>query len=349
MSELVDDDRKLALYETVFESIHDAVYTLDMDGTITWVNRSAVEEFEVGYTRDELIGANVSMVLDEADIEEAQSIISMLLEEDRDSGQCEVSIQTAHGTEIACELEISLLPFADGEGQGTVGVLREITGRKQREQRLAVLNRVLRHNTRNEMSVIAGDAENLRQQLDGPAAETAARIRDRAEGFVELAEKARRIEESLRDMDQLLVEIDVVTLVQDSLVRFRERYPDGTFELTAPDEQWALASESLRLALDELIENAVEHNEGPKAEISVTVDDTGSQVRIDIDDGGPPIPDVEINALSSGDETQLRHGSGLGLWCANWILQQIAGGLSFDRRDDGNRVRITLQPASNAD
>lgn len=351
MSELLDDDdRKLALYETVFESIHDAVYTLDMDGIITWVNQSAVEEFEIGYTREELIGANVAMVLDEADIEAALSIIQTLLEDDDEqSGQCEVAIQTAHGTEIPCELEISLLPFDEDGFRGTVGVLREITGRKQREQRLAVLNRVLRHNTRNEMALISGEAENLRQRLDGSAAAAAARIRDRAQAFGELAEKARRIEESLEAEDQLLAEVDVVTMVRDSLSRFRDTYPDATFELSAPREQRALATESLRIAVDELLENAVEHNPGD-AVVSITVADRGSQVTIDVEDNGEPIPEAEIDVIQSGDETQLRHGSGLGLWCANWVVQRAAGGLDFERpADGGNRVTITLQPPSDGE
>lgn len=44
-------------YETILETIRDGVYTLDTTGQITWVNNIAVENFDIGYTRDELVGA----------------------------------------------------------------------------------------------------------------------------------------------------------------------------------------------------------------------------------------------------------------------------------------------------
>lgn len=336
-----DEGRRLALYETVLQTIHDAVYTLDPDGVITWVNRTAVEGFELGYTRDDLVGSPVSLVLGEADIQRATEIIGGLLDGE-DAGRCEVAIQTAHGTEIPCELDITLLPAPDGSFRGTVGVLREITQRRQREQRLAVLNRVLRHDTRNELAVIVGEAHDLEVALEGEAAEKAARIRARGEGFVALAEKARRVERSLEGADGRLAAVDVVDLVRAAVARVGETHPAADVDLDVPASAAVLANDSLGIAVEELLENAVEHG----GAATVVVEAAADRVTVRIDDDGPPIPEAELAVLESGDETPLRHASGLGLWVANWLVEGCAGGLAFDRRPDGgNRLTIRLQPA----
>lgn len=45
------------------------------------------------------------------------------------------------------------------------GAIQDITEEKRREQRLSVLNRILRHNLRNDLTVVLGYAETLRDQL----------------------------------------------------------------------------------------------------------------------------------------------------------------------------------------
>lgn len=62
------------------------------------------------------------------------------------------------------------------------GAIMDVTERKQREQRLMVLNRVLRHNLRNDLNVIAGRAMDLRQKLS--ELEIPAQLRDDDEEFL---------------------------------------------------------------------------------------------------------------------------------------------------------------------
>lgn len=349
MTELEASGREaLERYKVILQNIRDAVYTLDANGRITWVNPTAVEEFDIGYDREELIGAPVSKVLDESDIEKAVTIIQSLLEDDdRSSGRCEISIHTAHGTEIPCDLRLALLPFDDGEFQGTVGVLRDISDRKQREQRLTVFNRVLRHNLRNEMSLILGPAERLVETLEGPPRKNAERIRERAERLLGVAEKARQIEETIAHHDRERVPVDVASIVDERVAGFEEEYPDARISRNGPQEQWALANESLSIAIEELLENAIVHNDEPvQVSVSISTATDSSWVRIAIEDNGPAIPDDEIAVIEDGDESPLKHGSGLGLWFVRWLVEHYDGRLSFDRpADGGNIVTVELQPA----
>lgn len=55
---------------------------------------------------------------------------------------------------------------SDQDGKTVLrGAIKDITDQKQREQRLMVLNRVLRHNVRNDLTIVMGHAELLEEEL----------------------------------------------------------------------------------------------------------------------------------------------------------------------------------------
>lgn len=125
--------RELERYKTIVETAGDPVYTLNEAGEFTFVNDKVVEM--TGYERDALLGEHVSKILCEDDIEKAQRHIEVLLESDEQKGTIEVDITTAERERRACEIHLSVLPF-ENEFQGTVGVVRDITNRKERERNL---------------------------------------------------------------------------------------------------------------------------------------------------------------------------------------------------------------------
>lgn len=98
------------------------------------------------------------------------------------------------------------------------GAIRDITDQKQREQRLMVLNRVLRHNLRNSLNVTMGYAEHLKEELaaldlpdsiedDDSLEETIASIT----GLVDLSES---VQSSLTDLEQLVDEVSSFPIEQ---------------------------------------------------------------------------------------------------------------------------------------
>lgn len=77
----------------------------------------------------------------------------------------------------------------DGNDLGAVLSLRDVTERELREQRLTVLNRVLRHNLRNQADVVRGNAESLDAESD--QVDT---IIDAADKIAALGQQARQID-----------------------------------------------------------------------------------------------------------------------------------------------------------
>ena len=130
--------------------------------------------------------------------------------------------------------------------------------------------------------------------------------------------------------------------------RLASNNPDVTFEWDLPEKQCVLAASKLDVALDHVVRNAVEHNDAADPHVSVTIEgptDDG-EVEVVVADSGPGIPEVEREVLLEGDESPLKHSSGLGLWILNWIITRSGGRIEFDENDPrGSRVTLALPAA----
>lgn len=211
-----------------------------------------------------------------------------------------------------------------------------------REQRIDVLNRTLRHNIRNEINVILGY---LREILSDGALtpEDRERVeiaRRYAENISRTSEKARFVQQTLSKEE--LQPTDLGPTVREAVDVARSRYPDATIDVSVADSPTLLADRNLRRAVEELLENAIHHQNRTPAEVGVTVESRSDTVVIDVSNPGPPIPEDDQRALREGRETSLRHGRGLGLWMVKWVAENSHGWVRFPQREDECRVRIEL-------
>jgi signal transduction histidine kinase len=217
-------------------------------------------------------------------------------------------------------------------------LLRDVTDRRTREQRLTVLNRVLRHNVRNKLDVILAHA-NI---VEDDAARTT--IRQNATDLLTLSEKARDAEEMMTASEGSRSIVDLTDVAADVAEEYRHEYPDADVSLTCPTElTLATHGSVVKAALSELVENAIVHSETtPTVEITVRAG-ASAAVELIVTDQGPGIPAREQRILADGTESQLEHGTGIGLWFVNWAVMQLGGTLSFAENDPtGSVVTIRL-------
>ncbi|MFC4553111.1 MULTISPECIES: PAS domain S-box protein [Halorussus] len=124
---------QLTRYETIVNSIDEGVYQLDADGTFVAVNDAVVEK--TGYDREALLGANASMLVSDADAERVRAATRRLRGNGESTETLEVGVRTADGGRIPCEIRLRPL-VADGAVEGTVGIVRDLSERREREQAL---------------------------------------------------------------------------------------------------------------------------------------------------------------------------------------------------------------------
>ncbi|WP_231607889.1 sensor histidine kinase [Streptacidiphilus albus] len=158
---------------------------------------------------------------------------------------------------------------------------------------------------------------------------------DRAEALADLlSEHARLLGllTALRSLAQgdlvqadAFAPLDLAELVEAAAADARRRRPRASLELVSTASLPMLAWESgLRMAVDNLITNALVHGAPPgrEASIRVTLRRDGDQALLTVDDGGPGVPVAEREAVFGRFRRgPASPGSGLGL---TLVAQQIA-------------------------
>jgi len=334
VSERLDRQRELRVKNRAIEDAPVGVSIADADGDKELVYVNDKFEDTTGYASEAALGRNCRFLQGDRTSQSGTDAIRRALRSERPIQQ-ELLNYRADGS--AFWNAISIAPVEDRTGETThyVGFQRDVTDRKRREQMIEVLNRVLRHNLRNEMNVATMEANRLRERLDGDLMEAADRIYRAAESLTAIGERARDIQRVVHRREEPGPG-DLVETVEEVAAELRGEFPDAAVSVTAPERQSALVSGAVREALHELGANAVEHGDGA---VDFTVEDDSPVVRIE--DAGPGLPEVEQTALDRGEVTQLAHGSGLGLWFVNWVVTD-AGGRVEVSVEDGTTVTVHL-------
>jgi PAS domain S-box-containing protein len=117
-------EQRLAQYKTIFDSVNEPVYVLDDRDHFIRYNASFSDL--VGYDETALVGQPFAVVLgtDDESVDRAAD------------GRTEVTITTASGEAVPCEADLAPVELADG-GTGRVGIIRDISERKEMESALA--------------------------------------------------------------------------------------------------------------------------------------------------------------------------------------------------------------------
>ncbi|WP_440992318.1 PAS domain S-box protein [Haloarchaeobius baliensis] len=250
------------------------------------------------------------------------------------------------GTPFWSQVQVNPIEDETGEVTQFLGFQTDITERKRTEQLVQLLNRVLRHNLRNDMNALLGYGDLLRDDAID-ATDLGSRIVTTAESLVHLTEQARELERYAQYHREPR-RLDVAAVLDDVVGTQRERFPDASVALDVRTDRAVCAGVELEQALTELVENGLKHDPSASPAVRITVADDGDWVVCTVADEGPGIDEMEAEVISKGQESALEHGSGLGLWLVNWIVTRYGGSFQIDAVDDGTIATLRL-PAIEAD
>jgi len=325
--------------EAIFTEMDDQVIIVDDEGRIVDINEAAAALFDGA--QGSLLGRSLERELPQ---------LAEAVPGPGERTQTETTLEHDGGVRYY-DVRVTPLYRAYGVVSGHLISLRDITDRRQREQRLDVLNRLLRHDIRNEMNVVKGNADLLQDTADTDERERLDRIIRTVDDIVARSNKIGRVTEALETEQQSPTPLQ--KLFDTVISEARERNPDATITLSSDADIWIQGGPSVLIALEELVENAVEHQTATadpvEVEITATRTDGTPGVRVAVHDNGPGIADHEREVIRSGTETPLKHGSGVGLWLVNWIVRNLGGRMSFPETDrPGTTVELQLPAAEPA-
>lgn len=333
MFELTPAARR-ASERTAIEDLGTAVIVVDDGERIINLNAEARRVF--GLEDQSVLGDSLRRILPDLDPSEPESTLSL----ETDGQRREHAVSTG--------------PLRDSAERviGYTIVLQDITTEKQREQRLGVLNRVLRHNLRNDLNVVRGYVEMVREGVEDEEFAGYLEIaEDMTDNVIDLGEKARQIEDSL-SAEATTNPIRLHRRLETISADLESRFHHGEICIDIPAGLTIRGTEQLiDSVFENLIENALEHNPEDDARVDIVVVERGDgegTATIEIRDNGPGIPAHELTVLETDEETPLEHGSGLGLWLVEWGIRTLGGTFSVSTSDEGTTVSLVLPIADAA-
>jgi len=329
----IDDEVK---YRTLVETAPDAVFLVDMaSGRIREVN-DRVQEL-LGYSESELVGHPIEKIHPAEDTERyvgkfEESVRRESIQFSKFEDGTQVYLVARDGERIP--VDICAKVVEGGEGPVLFGIARDITDLKAYEREveqlageLAVVNRIVRHDIRNDMAIVLGWLEQLRSELDGAHEETLDLLLRRSESVVELTDTVKDYVEMLEsDADVQLEPVVLADVIEAEATATRHAYDEVELVVGELPTEPVMANSMLASVFRNLFHNAVQHNDADVPRIEVTTEDRGETVVVHVADNGPGVPDDrKATIFGKGDKGLNSTGTGIGLFLIGELAERFGG------------------------
>ncbi|MGA0602424.1 sensor histidine kinase [Caulobacter sp. KR2-114] len=349
----------------VLDTVPDAMIVIDERGAIQ--SASAIAERVFGYTRAEMVGRNVSMLMPEPYHGEHDGYLAHYLAsgERRIIGIGRVVMgRRADGGVFPMELAVGELKL-DGARQFT-GFVRDITERQESERRLQELQSELLHVSRlNEMGQMASAfAHELNQPLSAASNYLSGAIRllhngqtaRAAEGCARAVEQIGRTGEVIRRLRTFVGRGDATRQVEDlaklveegsalALVGARADGVKASMRLSDEAPSAVVDKVQVQQVVVNLVRNAVEAM-APSVRRELTISTAAGEagfVEIAVADTGPGLaPDIRAKLFQPFNSSKAT-GMGVGLSLCRSIVESHGGHIwAEDGAGGGTIFRFTL-------
>lgn len=348
---------------SILTTVPEAMIVIDERGAI--LSFSAAAERLFGYSENEVVGCDISMLMPSPDRERHDDYIRRYLDtgERRIIGIGRIVVgQKRDGTQFPMELAVG---EAGEEGHRIfTGFIRDLTEQQRSELKMKELQSELIHVSRlsamgtmastlahelnQPLAAIANYMEAARDLLDNPDPELRAML---PQALEESAREALRAGNIVRRLREFVARGEVEKRIEDldrlidgasrlALIGARERGVRTFFDLD-PDARSVLVDRvQIQQVLVNLIRNAVDAlADCTVRDITVrTRREADGMVRVSVADTGPGIADEIRAQLFQAFATTKEQGMGLGLSICRTIVESHSGRIWAESRDGGGTI-----------
>lgn len=356
-------------WRSIVDTVPDAMIVIDAAGTVASFSPAAERLF--GYTSDEVVGRNVSMLMPQPYRDQHDGYLARYMRtgERRIIGIGRIVVGQRKGGETF-PMELAVGEFGSPSGKFFTGFVRDLTERQEAERRIEDLQSELLHASR--LSVMGQMASTMAHELNQPLTavtnyleatrhlittreEPAEHIADLVGKAIAQAQRAGEVIRHLRQfvrkgeterraqyLNQLVEEALALGLVGARQLGIRvllELDPDLPPVIVDPVQ--------IQQVILNLVRNAVEAMAAVECrELTVVTRITGDEIEVSVADTGPGIAPELADRLFQPFVTTKKGGMGLGLSICREIIEAHHGHLTATARESGGAVFLLTLPSA---
>lgn len=228
----------------------------------------------------------------------------------------------------------------------------EVQRRQQQESHLSAVGRMtarLAHEIKNPLGAIRGSAQYLlgKFSADAKAASMLGLIESET---IRLEELTRSILDFARPPQLQLIQLDLITLLRDTLKLTNDRQTQSVFLFRPSSESLLIRGDNagLRQVFLNLCQNAVDVSNG-KTPCEIQIISGNDKVFIQVLDRGPGLESSVLDHLFEPFFSTKTHGYGLGLVVSRQIVTAHGGILELRNREGGGCLAEVTLPRGVSD
>jgi PAS domain S-box-containing protein len=266
--------------------------------------------------------------------------------------------------EVRWMREAADVTFENGEPTSATGVIQDITDRKEREQELEeqksradrhreqveFFSHLLRHQLLNSITVVSGNAEMVLEEVsdDADCYDGVERIYERSKDMADTINRVRSVLKRIEKKDDRQLTPKNLSGTIEACVESLRGEHDVEVSTDLPDEAYVPADEFLEDVIDNILANAVEHNDKDEPEVDVEAEKGAEKTTVRIADNGPGIPDERKEKVFQQGVTGKTSGTvGFGLYFVDSMVSEYGGDIWVEDNHPEGAVFVIELP--NAD
>jgi PAS domain S-box-containing protein len=353
-------------FHELFENAKDILFTLDLEGNVTSLNKSAEEV--MGWSRSEALQLNLKSLVAPEHLNLCSQMMQRILNEEP-LQHFEISMLRRDGRKVLLQASARLI-YSNGEKHAIQGMARDVTERRQLEsmvqqsQKLEAIGRLsggLAHDFNNLFCVISGHTELLAEQMEpaSPALKNLTQIKKAVDSATSLTRQLLAFSRKqvfhprILDLNAVVVETRKMLgrLVGEQIEFFTSLHPGlGNVRVDPVQLEQVLVNLVLN-ARDAMSQGGkltietknVDLEEGARSKRAIVP--AGKYVALSVTDNGCGMDEEAQSRIFEPFFTskELGKGSGLGLATVYGIVKQSGGFIwVYSELGQGTTIRVYL-------
>jgi two-component system nitrogen regulation sensor histidine kinase NtrY len=343
----IEIEERRRFMEIVLKSVSAGVITLDANGIISTINKSAEKMLKL--KSGNILNKSYKDKLKGQYLELANEIMDSLYLSRGDTIELPLKL-TVEGRPKSFLVSINSLKDDSGQHMGTLMVFDDLT-ELEKGQRMAAWREVARriaHEVKNPLTPITLSAQRLKRKYANLVDERV--FEECTETIISQVELIRNLVNEFSSFARFPsanpIPYKLIPIVDETIALYREAHPNITFKINNASviPVLNLDRQQIKQALINLIDNAIGAIKGDgNIAINVAHDPILKRVRMEIADDGPGISNEDKTRLFEPNFSTKKSGMGLGLTIVNTIIADHNGMISVqDNTPRGAKFVIEL-------